>query len=102
MTESLYLISAVLFILALKLFSRPSTAFRANNLAIGGMVLAIISAFDLKFADYDIFFYLVILVSAGLGVLVSNRVQIVFPSCFRCLSCAFLTLRFSNAVAVIM
>ena len=75
MTESLYLISAVLFILALKLFSRPSTAFRANNLAIGGMVLAIISAFDLKFADYDIFFYLVILVSAGLGVLVSNRVQ---------------------------
>ena len=75
MTESLYLISAVLFIFALKLFSRPSTAFRANNLAIGGMVLAIISAFNLKFADYDVVFYLVILVSAGLGVVVSNRVQ---------------------------
>jgi len=75
MTESLYLISAILFILALKLFSRPSTAFRANNLAVGGMVLAVISAFNLNFRDYDIVFYLVIAGSAAAGLLISNRVQ---------------------------
>ena len=38
-------------------------------------MLAVISAFNLNFRDYDIVFYLVIAGSAAAGLLISNRVQ---------------------------
>ena len=53
MIEIILLISAVLFIFALKLFGRPSTAHRANSFAMLAMALAVFSAFNFDFSKYD-------------------------------------------------
>ena len=53
MIEIILLISAVLFIFALKLFGRPSTAHRANLFAMLAMALAVFSAFNFDFSKYD-------------------------------------------------
>ena len=50
MIEIILLISAVLFIFALKLFGRPSTAHRANLFAMLAMALAVFSAFNFDFS----------------------------------------------------
>ncbi len=75
MIEIILLVSSVLFIFALKLFGRPSTAHRANTFAMLAMGLAVFSAFNLDFSNYDPAFYITIVVSAVLGVLISKRVQ---------------------------
>ena len=64
-----------LFIFALKLFGRPSTAHRANTFAMLAMALAVFSAFNFDFSKYDSAFYITIVVSGLLGVLISKRVQ---------------------------
>ena len=75
MIEIILLVSSVLFIFALKLFGRPSTAHRANTFAILAMALAVFSAFNFDFSKYDSAFYTTIVVSGLLGVLISKRVQ---------------------------
>ena len=65
----------MLFIFALKLFGRPSTAHRANTFAMLAMALAVFSAFNFDFSKYDSAFYITIVVSGLLGVLISKRVQ---------------------------
>ena len=75
MIEIILLVSSVLFIFALKLFGRPSTAHRANTFAMLAMALAVFSAFNYDFLKYDSAFYITIVVSGLLGVLISKRVQ---------------------------
>ena len=75
MIEIILLVSSVLFIFALKLFGRPSTAHRANTFAMLAMALAVFSAFNFDFSNYDSAFYITILVSGILGALISKRVQ---------------------------
>ena len=75
MIEIILLVSSVLFIFALKLFGRPSTAHRANTFAMLAMALAVFSAFNFDFSNYDPAFYITIVVSGLLGVLISKRVQ---------------------------
>ena len=75
MIETILLVSSVLFIFALKLFGRPSTAHRANTFAMLAMALAVFSAFNFDFSNYDSAFYITIVVSGLLGVLISKRVQ---------------------------
>ena len=75
MIEIILLVSSVLFIFALKLFGRPSTAHRANTFAMLAMALAVFSAFNFDFSKYDSAFYITIVVSGLLGVLISKRVQ---------------------------
>ena len=75
MIEIILLVSSVLFIFALKLFGRPSTAHRANTFAMLAMLLAVFSAFNFDFSKYDSAFYITIVVSGLLGVLISKRVQ---------------------------
>ena len=75
MIEIILLFSSVLFIFALKLFGRPSTAHRANTFAMLAMALAVFSAFNFDFSKYDSAFYITIVVSGLLGVLISKRVQ---------------------------
>ena len=75
MIEIILLVSSVLFIFALKLFGRPSTAHRANTFAMLAMALAVFSAFNFDFSNYDAAFYITIVVSGLLGVLISKRVQ---------------------------
>ena len=75
MIEIILLVSSVLFIFALKLFGRPSTAHRANTFAMLAMALAVFSAFNYDFSKYDSAFYITIVVSGLLGVLISKRVQ---------------------------
>ena len=64
MIEIILLLSTVLFIFALKLFGKPSTAHRANTFAMLAMALAVFSAFNLDFSKYDAPFYITIAVSA--------------------------------------
>jgi NAD(P) transhydrogenase subunit beta len=75
MIEIILLVSSVLFIFALKLFGRPSTAHRANTFAMLAMALAVFSAFNFDFSNYDPAFYTTVVVSGLLGVLISKRVQ---------------------------
>ena len=75
MIEIILLVSSVLFIFALKLFGRPSTAHRANTFAMLAMALAVFSAFNFDFSNYDLAFYTTIVVSGLFGVLISKRVQ---------------------------
>ena len=75
MIEIILLVSSVLFIFALKLFGRPSTAHRANTFAMLAMALAVFSAFNFDFSKYDPAFYITIAVSGLFGVLISKRVQ---------------------------
>ena len=75
MIEIILLVSSVLFIFALKLFGKPSTAHRANTFAMLAMALAVFSAFNFDFSKYDSAFYITIVVSGLLGVLISKRVQ---------------------------
>ena len=75
MIEIILLVSSVLFIFALKLFGRPSTAHRANTFAMLAMLLAVFSAFNFDFSKYDSAFYITIVVSGLFGVLISKRVQ---------------------------
>jgi NAD(P) transhydrogenase subunit beta len=75
MIEIILLVSSVLFIFALKLFGRPSTAHRANTFAMLAMALAVFSAFNFDFSKYDSAFYITIVISGLLGVLISKRVQ---------------------------
>ena len=75
MIEIILLVSSVLFIFALKLFGRPSTAHKANTFAMLAMALAVFSAFNFDFSKYDSAFYITIVVSGLLGVLISKRVQ---------------------------
>ena len=75
MIEIILLVSSVLFIFALKLFGRPSTAHRANTFAMLAMALAVFSAFNFDFSKYDPAFYITIGVSGFFGVLISKRVQ---------------------------
>ena len=75
MIEIILLVSSVLFIFALKLFGRPSTAHRANTFAMLAMALAVFSAFNYDFSKYESAFYITIVVSGLLGVLISKRVQ---------------------------
>jgi NAD(P) transhydrogenase subunit beta len=75
MIEIILLVSSVLFIFALKLFGRPSTAHRANIFAMLAMALAVFSAFNFDFSNYDSAFYITIVVSGILGALISKRVQ---------------------------
>ena len=75
MIEIILLVSSVLFIFALKLFGRPSTAHRANTFAMLAMALAVFTAFNFDFSKYDSAFYITIVVSGILGALISKRVQ---------------------------
>jgi NAD(P) transhydrogenase subunit beta len=75
MIEIILLVSSILFIFALKLFGRPSTAHRANTFAMLAMALAVFSAFNFDFSKYDSAFYITIIVSGLLGVLISKQVQ---------------------------
>ena len=75
MIEIILLVSSVLFIFALKLFGRPSTAHRANTFAMLAMALAVFTAFNFDFSKYDSAFFSTIVVSGLLGVLISKRVQ---------------------------
>ena len=75
MIEIILLVSSVLFIFALKLFGRPSTAHRANTFAMLAMASAVFSAFNFDFSKYDSAFYITIVISGLLGVLISKRVQ---------------------------
>ena len=82
MIEIILLVSSILFIFALKLFGRPSTAHRANTFAMLAMALAVFSAFNFDFSKYDSAFYITIVVSGLLGVLISKRVQMTqMPDC---------------------
>jgi len=71
----IYLISAILFILALKGLTHPSTARRGNYLGMAGMVLAIVAT--LLGSEVQSYGFIVagVLVGAVIGIAVAMRIQ---------------------------
>ncbi len=70
-----YLISAVLFILALKGLTHPSTARRGNFLGMAGMALAIVAT--LLGSEVQSYGFIIagVLLGAPIGILLAQRIQ---------------------------
>ncbi|MFQ3662655.1 MAG: NAD(P)(+) transhydrogenase (Re/Si-specific) subunit beta [Chloroflexaceae bacterium] len=70
-----YLVAAVLFILGIKGMTHPRTAVRGNRLGAIGMLIAVVAALlDLHVVRYEWIIAGVVL-GAGIGALMANRVQ---------------------------
>ncbi|MBX2992794.1 MAG: NAD(P)(+) transhydrogenase (Re/Si-specific) subunit beta [Bacteroidetes bacterium] len=70
-----YLVSAVLFIMGLKLLSSPKTARRGNLLGALGMLIAIVvTLLDKAIIDFT-FILIGLIVGGGIGLLLAKRVQ---------------------------
>jgi NAD(P) transhydrogenase subunit beta len=71
----LYLISAILFIFALKGLTHPSTARRGNFLGMAGMALAIVAT--LLGSEVQSYGFIIagVLVGAVIGIVVAMRIQ---------------------------
>lgn len=70
-----YLVSAVLFIMGLKLLSSPKTARRGNLLGALGMLIAIVvTLLDKAIIDFT-FILIGLVVGGGIGLLLAKRVQ---------------------------
>ncbi len=70
-----YLVAAVLFILGIKGMTHPRTAVRGNRLGAVGMLIAVVAALlDLHVVRYEWIIAGVVL-GAGIGALMANRVQ---------------------------
>ena len=77
LAASLYLISGILFILALRGLSSPETSRRGNLFGILGMVLAIIVTFlsiDIIFNSF-VFVIIVFVVGGTIGTLIAYRIS---------------------------
>lgn len=70
----LYLISAILFILALKGLSSPESARRGNLYGIAGMALAIITTFTLPMIEGYGLILLAIAIGGGIGAYVAKHI----------------------------
>ncbi|MEN3014495.1 MAG: NAD(P)(+) transhydrogenase (Re/Si-specific) subunit beta [bacterium] len=72
-----YLISALLFILGIKLISNPKTAIRGNIVSLVGMVIAILSTFLNPTAKLSNLWFIMLAIIAGtyVGIVASNRVK---------------------------
>ncbi len=69
-----YLVSGVLFILALRGLSSQETARRGNMYGVVGMVIAIGATFTHPFAQFNALLYVAIAVAAVIGALLAHRV----------------------------
>ena len=77
LAASLYLISGILFILALRGLSSPETSRRGNLFGILGMILAIIVTFlsiDIIFNSF-VFVIIVFVVGGAIGTLIAYRIS---------------------------
>ncbi|MCX7792100.1 MAG: NAD(P)(+) transhydrogenase (Re/Si-specific) subunit beta [Chloroflexaceae bacterium] len=70
-----YLVAAVLFILGIKGMTHPRTAVRGNRMGAIGMLIAVVAALlDLHVVRYE-WIIAGVVVGAGIGALMANRVQ---------------------------
>ncbi len=77
LTVFLYLLSAVLFVLALRGLSSPVTARRGNLLGIAGMLIAVLATLignRMWMSSYGIIVAMIV-VGGGIGVVIANRIQ---------------------------
>jgi NAD(P) transhydrogenase subunit beta len=74
-TEVLYLVAAVCFILALKGLSSPKSARRGNQIGAGGAALALLVTFFSRDLDHLLPIFLAIAVGAAVAVPAARRVQ---------------------------
>ena len=75
LTELLYLVSAVLFIMGLKMLSSPKTARKGNGIAAIGMLLAIaVTLTDQKILDFT-YILVGLIIGSGIGLYLATRVQ---------------------------
>ena len=77
LAASLYLISGILFILALRGLSSPETSRRGNLFGILGMILAIIVTFlsiDILFNSF-VFVIIVFVVGGTIGTIIAYRIS---------------------------
>ena len=77
LAASLYLISGILFILALRGLSSPETSRRGNLFGILGMILAIIVTFlsiDIIFNSF-VFVIIVFVLGGGIGTIIAYRIS---------------------------
>ena len=77
LAASLYLISGILFILALRGLSSPETSRRGNLFGILGMILAIIVTFlsiDIIFNSF-VFIIIVFVVGGTIGTIIAYRIS---------------------------
>jgi NAD(P) transhydrogenase subunit beta len=75
MTDLVYLLSASLFVIGLKLLSSPKTARRGNFIAAFGMLLAIlVTLLDRKILSFEMIFFGMLLGSI-LGALLAEKIR---------------------------
>lgn len=75
LTELLYLVASVLFIMGLKMLSSPKTARKGNGIAALGMLLAIIVTLaDQRILDFT-YVLAGLVIGSGIGLFLATRVQ---------------------------
>ncbi len=75
LTELMYLVASVLFIMGLKMLSSPKTARKGNGIAALAMLLAIVvTLFDQKILDYT-YILIGLLIGSGIGLYLAFKVQ---------------------------
>ncbi|ADE39582.1 NAD(P)(+) transhydrogenase (Re/Si-specific) subunit beta [Candidatus Puniceispirillum marinum] len=75
MSSLLYLVSGVLFILALRGLSSPETARRGNRLGMAGMLIAVATTLALPQVESYGLIVLAIAIGGGIGTLLALRIQ---------------------------
>lgn len=75
MSSLLYLVSGVLFILALRGLSSPETARRGNRFGMAGMLIAIATTLALPQVESYGLIVLAIAIGGGIGTLLALRIQ---------------------------
>jgi NAD(P) transhydrogenase subunit beta len=75
-TELLYLVSGVLFILALRGLSSPETSRRGNYMGIAGMAIAILTTLAVAMPSWTVFGFIVLamVVGGSVGVFIAQRI----------------------------
>lgn len=70
-----YLVSSVLFILAIYGLASPKTARNGNMFGVVGMILAIITTLSLPMVDNKLLILLAIIIGGGVGVYVALKIK---------------------------
>ena len=75
MSSLLYLVSGVLFILALRGLSSPETARRGNRFGMAGMLIAVATTLALPQVESYGLIVLAIAIGGGIGAILALRIQ---------------------------
>ncbi|MGB1863360.1 MAG: NAD(P)(+) transhydrogenase (Re/Si-specific) subunit beta [Candidatus Puniceispirillum sp.] len=75
MSSLLYLVSGVLFILALRGLSSPETARRGNRFGMAGMLIAVATTLALPQVESYGLIVLAIMIGGGIGTILALRIQ---------------------------